>query len=275
MTTTPTSNIKEKVRERYGAIALQDTNPCGSNDPAPLELLSDCCNDASAEIQLVDYGELGVSVEESADLGLGCGVPTLTADIRSGETVLDLGSGAGIDVFLASRAVGPTGRVIGVDMTPEMLARARENARKGGYSNVEFRQGELEDLPVEDDSIDVILSNCVINLVPDKSRVFQEIHRVLKPGGRFSISDMVTFGDVPEAIRQDIALWTGCIAGAMDRDEYLDLIRRAGFDDVRIEKETVYDASWLPPEYRQDIESRLAGEPGEYGLASVTLVGSK
>ena len=282
MTITATTDIKQKVRERYGAVAQQNTSCCG--DAATVQLQeSSCCTDTIADpvtgtgvdIQLVDYSDLNVEVVADADLGLGCGIPTLSADIRPGETVLDLGSGAGIDVFLAAKAVGPQGRVIGVDMTPEMIARARENAQKGGYANVEFRLGELEDMPVDDDSIDVILSNCVINLVPDKSNVFAEIHRVLKPGGRFSISDIVTYGDVPEPIRRDIALWTGCIAGALDQNDYRELIQSAGFQNVRYEKEQRYDSSWIPDKYRRALGDHVNEMNGDFGIASVTVVGEK
>ncbi len=240
-------DIKVEVQKRYAAVALDAQRSCCATD---------CCSDGGAA--LVDY--TGVEgVVEGSNLGLGCGVPTLYAGIKPGHTVLDLGSGAGVDVFLAANAVGPQGRVIGVDMTPEMIARAWDNAVKGGYRNVDFRLGDIETLPVEDKSVDVVISNCVINLAPDKRRVFAEIHRVMKPGGRFSISDMVTYGDVPESIRKDVALWAGCVAGAMDRDEYLDLIRAAGFDNVAIDKSVEYD------------DPRGAG----YGVMSVTVVGRK
>ncbi len=276
MTITATTDIKQKVRERYGAAVQQNTSCCDDAADGQLQE-SNCCDDADTgvDIQLVDYSDLNVEVVADADLGLGCGIPTLSADIRPGETVLDLGSGAGIDVFLAAKAVGPQGSVIGVDMTPEMVARARENAQKGGFTNVEFRQGELEDMPVDDDAIDVILSNCVINLVPDKSKVFDEIHRVLKPGGRFSISDIVTFGDVPEAIREDIALWTGCIAGALDQDDYRRLIQSVGFQNVRYEKEQRYDSSWIPDKYRRALGDHVNEMNGDFGIASVTVVGEK
>ncbi len=276
MTITATTDIKQKVRERYGAAAEKNTSCCGDAADGQLQE-SSCCDDTDTgvDIQLVDYSDLNVEVVADADLGLGCGIPTLSADIRPGETVLDLGSGAGIDVFLAAKAVGPQGSVIGVDMTPEMVARARENAQKGGFTNVEFRQGELEDMPVDDDAIDVILSNCVINLVPDKSKVFDEIHRVLKPGGRFSISDIVTFGDVPEAIREDIALWTGCIAGALDQDDYRKLIQSVGFQNVRYEKEQRYDSSWIPDKYRRALGDHVNEMNGDFGIASVTVVGEK
>ena len=246
-------DIKIEVQKHYAAIATQvDGCGCGSG--------SSCCSsDTVAASDLIDYGDLNAEVVEGANLGLGCGIPTLHAGIRPGDTVLDLGSGAGVDVFLAAKAVGPEGRVIGVDMTPEMIARAWNNALNGGYRNVEFRLGDIEALPVEPTSVDVILSNCVINLVPDKRRVFAEMYRVLKPGGHFSISDMVTYGHVPDEIRNDVDRWTGCIAGAMDRDTYVQIIREAGFADVRVDKSIEYDA--------------LKGEG--YGVTSITVEGRK
>ncbi|HET7088990.1 MAG TPA: arsenite methyltransferase, partial [Anaerolineae bacterium] len=207
----------------------------------------------------VDYSELAGDVVKEADLGLGCGTPTRYAGLRPGDTVLDLGSGAGVDVFLAAKAVGPDGRVVGVDVTPEMIARAWNNAVKGGYRNVEFRLGDIEALPVDDSSVDVVISNCVINLAPDKRRVFAEMYRVMKPGGRFSISDVVTYGSVPESVRKDVELWAGCIAGATDRDEYLQIIREAGFADVRIASPVEYDYP----------------KGDGYGVMSVTVEGVK
>ncbi|HZY45008.1 MAG TPA: arsenite methyltransferase [Anaerolineae bacterium] len=249
--------IKTEVRKHYADIALQPKSCCGS----------DCCGGDDAINQLIDYGGLDAEIVEGANLGLGCGLPTVNAGIRSGDTVLDLGSGAGIDVFLSAKAVGKEGHVIGVDMTPEMLDRARANARKGNYTNVEFRLGEIEHLPVADNTVDVVISNCVINLVPDKRIVYDEIHRVLRSpdaitgntGGHFSISDVVTYGEMPESIRNDVALWTGCIAGALDRDEYLKIIHDAGFVDVVINKFEVYDY--------------LKGD--DYGASSITLEGRK
>ena len=246
-------NIKTEVQKHYAAIAAQ-SNGCGCGSSS-----SCCSSDAVAVSELIDYGALNDQVVEGANLGLGCGVPTVYAGIRPGDTVLDLGSGAGVDVFLAAQAVGPDGRVIGVDMTPEMIARAWANAVKGDYRNVEFRLGDIEALPVESNSVDVVLSNCVINLAPDKRRVFAEMYRVLKPGGRFSISDIVTYGDVPESIRKDVELWAGCIAGALDRDVYLHIIREAGFENVKVDKSVEYDA--------------LQGK--DYGMASITVEGHK
>ncbi len=250
--------IKQQVREHYAAIAVQGSSCCG---PSPDAGTGAAGSGASAVdvVSLVSYEEFSPQVVEGSDLGLGCGTPTAVADLRPGETVLDLGSGAGIDVFLAAQAVGPQGRAIGVDMTPAMLDRARANAARAGFHNVEFRLGEIEALPVADASVDVILSNCVINLAPDKARVFGEMHRVLRPGGRFAISDMVTYGEVPEDVRQDMALWAGCIAGALDRQIYLGLLEEAGFRNVRVAAESSY----------------AAPSGGDYGLASLTVMGER
>lgn len=184
---------------------------------------------------MIGYSDQEIeSVPDGANLGLGCGNPVALAAIKKGDTVLDLGSGAGFDSFLAAREVGKTGRVIGVDMTPEMTAKARKNASKGGYENVEFRPGEIENLPVADNSIDLVLSNCVINLSPDKQRVFAETFRVLKPGGRLMVSDLVLVRPLPESMKNSIEAYVGCLAGATLKEEYLDLIKSAGFTDVKI-----------------------------------------
>jgi SAM-dependent methyltransferase len=183
------------------------------------------------------------AVPQEADLGLGCGAPIGYLDLQPGEAVLDLGSGAGLDVFLAARQVGESGRVIGVDMTPEMLSRARDNARKIGAGNVEFRDGRLEALPVADASIDAVTSNCVINLVPDKAVVFREIARVLKPGGRLVISDIILDGRLPEAIERDIYAYVGCVSGALQRETYFDLIRAAGLGSLELLKDSDYGAA--------------------------------
>jgi arsenite methyltransferase len=211
--------IKKNVRERYARTAVQ----------------GGCCGGTSCE-EVIPFEDIQPAdqVIQEANLGLGCGFPTAYADLQLGETVLDLGSGAGVDVFIAAKTVGSEGTVIGVDMTPEMIARARQNAQKGGYHNVDFRLGDIENLPVEDDSVDVILSNCVINLAPDKGRVFAEMYRVLKPGGRFSISDVVTRGQVPQEIRQDAEKWAACMGGALDQETYLGLLRAAGFADLKV-----------------------------------------
>ena len=242
--------IKESVKERYAAVAIQSTSCCGPG----------CCSPDGSDVDaLVNYGLIDADLPVGANLGLGCGMPTLSVDILPGYTVLDLGSGAGVDVFLAAKEVGPEGHVIGVDMTPEMIARAKENAVKGGYENVDFRLGEIEHLPVDNDSVDVVISNCVINLVPDKQKAFTEIYRVLKTGGRFSISDMVTYGEIPQAVREDIDLWSGCIGGAMDREAYLQVIEAAGFVGIEVKKTVLFDT--------------LKGE--HYGIASITVEARK
>jgi SAM-dependent methyltransferase len=185
------------------------------------------------------------AVPEGANLGLGCGNPVALASLKEGETVLDLGSGAGFDAFLASRSVGNSGRVIGVDMTPEMVDKARGNARKGGYGNVEFRLGEIENLPVADRTVDIIISNCVINLSPDKDRVFREAFRVLKPGGRLMVSDIVLLNRLPAALIESIEAYVGCVAGAVMKEDYLRAIREAGFEDINIVGETTFPVSDL------------------------------
>ena len=223
--------IKEHVKKRYGEIAKTDCSCCSSS----------CCSSSSCgpPPQYVAW-KLGYSpddiesVPEDSVLGLGCGNPVALASLKEGETVLDLGSGGGIDVFLASKKVGTTGKVIGVDMTEEMLARAEATALKHGYKNVEFRLGEIEALPVEDETVDVIISNCVINLAPDKLKVFQEAYRVLKPNGRLMVSDLVTEGELPEDVRRSFDAWAGCIAGALEKSEYLDKIKQAGFKNVKV-----------------------------------------
>ena len=188
-------------------------------------------------------------------MGLGCGNPTALADLREGETILDLGAGAGIDVFLAANKVGSGGYVIGVDMTEEMIKKANKTAKKHGYKNVEFRVGEIENLPVEDNSVDVIISNCVINLSPDKLRTYKEAHRVLKPGGRILISDLVTEGELPEKIRRNLDAWAGCIAGALEKRKYIETIRKAGFRDVKIVSQNTFYESELNDILRGKITS--------------------
>jgi SAM-dependent methyltransferase len=219
---------KQWVRERYGEIAAgKQQGCCGS---------SSCCgNKAATTAQSIGYGvEELAAAPEGANLGLGCGNPLALAGIKPGEVVLDLGSGAGFDVFLAAARVGAAGRVIGVDMTPEMIAKARKNATLSGFAHVEFRLGEIEALPVETNAIDLVISNCVINLVPDKPKAFQEIFRVLKPGGRFSISDLVLERPLPEALKNDPVVYTSCVAGAIGREEYLQGLREAGLVEVEV-----------------------------------------
>jgi arsenite methyltransferase len=224
-TSQPETAIRELVRQRYAEIARD-----GRATP------SGCCGPQPAQIaQRIGYAATDTeAVPEGANLGLGCGAPLAAAGVREGDTVLDLGSGAGFDAFLAARAVGPSGRVIGVDMTDEMLAKARENASRAGLGNVEFRKGYIEALPVDDASVDVVLSNCVINLVPDKAAVYREVARVLRPGGRMAVSDVVLDEPLPAAIAADVAALTGCIAGAALRDRYLSTIAAAGLADIEV-----------------------------------------
>jgi len=233
--------IKEVVREGYAKIAKQGSSCC-----APV---NSCCGSTDLAQNIsksIGYTEEELkAVPEGANLGLGCGNPVALASLREGETVLDLGSGAGVDCFLAADKVGKDGRVIGVDMTPEMIGKARENARKGNYGNVEFRLGEIENLPAADNSVDVVVSNCVINLTPDKSRVFTEAFRVLKPGGRLMISDMVLLKELPDFIKDSIEAYIGCLSGAIMRNEYIDTIKAAGFQEVRIVDETSFPIEYM------------------------------
>jgi SAM-dependent methyltransferase len=248
--------IRKAVRERYGKIAIQGKSSSSTSNASccspqetgsatrccsPQEAVSEasCCAPSQITSKVIGYSteELG-AIPDGADLGLGCGNPTALASLKEGEVVLDLGSGAGIDCFLAASRVGKNGKVIGVDMTPEMLERARENARKGGYTNVDFRLGEIENLPVADSSVDVVISNCVINLSPNKNRVFREAYRVLKPGGRVMVSDIVLLKELPEAIRNSVAAYTACVSGASRKEEYLATVAAAGFEDVEVVSET-------------------------------------
>ncbi len=225
-------NVRTLVRRRYGAIAEGASSGPG------------CCGGpSSAEEVLAQVGysaDQAAAIPEGANLGLGCGNPIAHAALEPGETVLDLGSGGGIDCFLASREVGPLGRVIGVDMTPAMVERARGNATRGGYANVEFRLGEIEHLPVADASVDAILSNCVVNLSPEKAQVFREAYRALRPGGRMLLSDLVWTRELPAETRHNVDLYCGCVAGASLRADYLALIREAGFHDVEVVSESGY-----------------------------------
>ncbi|KCZ70656.1 methylase involved in ubiquinone/menaquinone biosynthesis [Candidatus Methanoperedens nitroreducens] len=228
--------VKRVVREGYAKIARKESSCC-----APATACYGSTGSAAGISKRIGYRDDELSsVPEGANLGLGCGNPVAVASLKRGETVLDLGSGAGFDCFLAANRVGMEGKVIGVDMTPEMIERARENARKGNYGNVEFRLGEIENIPAADSSVDVIISNCVINLAPDKGRVFKEAFRVLKPGGRLMISDMVLLKELPEGIKNSVEAYIGCLSGAIMKDEYLEAIKSAGFGDVKIIDEVHY-----------------------------------
>ena len=226
--------IKQVVREGYARVAKQNSSCCS---PA-----SSCCGSTDLVqgiSQKIGYTEEEIkAVPDGANLGLGCGNPVALASLREGETVLDLGAGAGFDCFLAAGKVGLNGRVIGVDMTPEMIEKARENVKKGDYGNVEFRLGEIENLPVADNSVDVVISNCVINLAPDKERVFKEAFRVLKPGGRLMVSDIVVLKELPDFIKNSIDAYISCVSGAIRRDEYIGAIKAAGFQETRVIDET-------------------------------------
>ncbi|MFX0097378.1 MAG: arsenite methyltransferase [Candidatus Hodarchaeota archaeon] len=225
--------IKKAVRESYAKIAKQSGSCCGSKGPSSRN--PDLIKDASKKMGY-SREELEAAPEGS-NLGLGCGNPVAISSLKEGDTVLDLGSGAGFDCFLAASKVGENGKVIGVDMTAEMIDRARENARKDNYKNVEFRLGEIENLPVADNSVDVIISNCVINLAPDKRKVFKEAFRVLKPGGRLMVSDIVLYNQLPDIIKNSVEAYSACISGAMMKDDYLDTIKAAGFRDLKITDE--------------------------------------
>ena len=230
--------IKKVVREGYGKIAQKKLSCCAPASSCGGK--EDFVQDISKRIGYSDE-ELKV-VPEGANLGLGCGNPVALASLKKGEVVLDLGSGAGFDCFLAANQVGKEGKVIGVDMTTEMLDRARENARKGNYENVEFRLGEIENLPVADDHADIIISNCVINLSPNKRRVFQEAFRVLKPGGRLMVSDIVLLKELPDEVRSSVAAYIGCLAGAVSKKDYLGAIQEAGFQETKIIDEVTFPA---------------------------------
>lgn len=260
------SNLKKLVYDRYSQIATRS------------EKSTCCCSGADKtevfNIQTGDYSALK-GYEEDADLGLGCGVPTKYAGLKPGNTVVDLGSGAGNDCFVARAEVGDTGKIIGVDFSEAMIAKARGNAAKRGYSNVEFRQGDIEEIPVGGNSVDVVISNCVLNLLPSKDRIFHEIFRVLKAGGHFCISDVVTIGTMPEGLRQAAEMYVGCIAGAIPKNEYMDKILDAGFVSVDVVKETPIDIpNEILSEYlnEEEIEQFKRGESPIY---SVTVVGSK
>ena len=257
MSQSTNDEIRALVRETYSQIALSGSGGCCS--PSSTDAASSCCGGGGpvqvGSIQL-GYSEADITaVPDGADLGLGCGNPGAIAALKRGETVLDLGSGAGFDAFLASPAVGATGRVIGVDMTPAMVSKARTNAEKGGFANVEFRLGEIENLPVADNQVDVIISNCVINLSPDKPSVFRESFRVLREGGRLAVSDVVASVELPEEVCGDLRLYSGCVAGASLISELEDMMAAAGFEDIRIapkDESKTFIEQWAPGRHVTD-----------------------
>jgi arsenite methyltransferase len=257
--------LKQIVRDKYAEIAIDsDRKKCG------------CCGDKEPDYSVLslDYTVKEGYVKE-ADLKLGCGIPTDHAGIREGDSVLDLGSGAGNDVFVARRIVGGSGSVTGLDFTDEMLGKARRNNEKMGYSNVEFVKGDIEDIPLPDQSFDVVISNCVLNLVPDKHRAFTEIRRVLKPGGHFCVSDIVLKGELPDGMRDAAALYAGCVSGALQKEDYLQIVQEAGFSKVEVKNERVSD---VPDEYL--LESVSQETIDRYrstgaGIFSITVVGTK
>lgn len=261
--------LKETVRQKYSQISEQGADYNARS----------CCG-AGGESQKVynimtdDYSEME-GYNADADLGLGCGLPTQFAKIKKGATVIDLGSGAGNDCFVARHETGAEGKVLGIDFTESMISKARQNAEKLGFNNVEFRYGDIEEMPVSDNVSDVIVSNCVLNLVPNKPKVFSEIHRVLKPGGHFSISDIVLEGDLPDALQSDAEMYAGCVSGAIQKDEYLGLIQEAGFENITLQKEK-------PIELPDDILSQYLNEEeiaefntGGTGIYSITVFAQK
>jgi arsenite methyltransferase len=270
-------HIKKSIREGYAKIAMERSSCCAPS--------TGCCT----EVDRITVASKGIgyredeikSVPEGSNMGLGCGNPTALASLKEGETVLDLGSGGGFDCFLAAEKVGAGGLVIGVDMTPEMLEKARENAEKENFGNVEFRLGEIENLPVADNSIDVIISNCVINLSSDKERVFEETFRVLKPNGRIMVSDIVLKKELPASIKKSISAHVGCLAGAMLKDEYIEVIKKAGYENVRIEQEMImlFNHAENDPTAKAIIEESGITPEGiksfEKSILSITVYGQK
>src|SRR5271169_328753 len=243
------TDIKEVVKEQYGQAALR-VHSGGSSCCGASTALDSCYDPITTN--LYDQAQAGLVPEDALKASLGCGNPTALTQLVPGETVLDLGSGGGVDVLLSARRVGPTGKAYGLDMTDEMLALARENQRQAGVENVEFLRGEIENIPLPDNSVDVIISNCVINLSADKDRVLREAFRVLKAGGRFAVSDVVTRGAIPEGIRRDVLLWVGCIAGALDENDYQMKLAAAGFEAIGVEPTRIYKVD--------DAREFLAGE---------------
>ena len=265
--------LKKIVREKYGEIASQKNQESQESCCGPSA--SSCCNtNADLTVFSEDYSNLD-GYNPDADLGLGCGLPTEFANIREGDTVVDLGSGAGNDCFVARQITGPRGRVIGVDMTPNMIDKARANAKKLALENVEFRLGEIENLPVRSEEADVVVSNCVLNLVPDKKSALKETFRILKKGGHFSVSDIITYETIPDRLRDEAALYAGCVSGALIKEDYLKLIEEAGFEHIKIQKERKIElpddllSKYLDTEGMDKYKNEFAG------IASITVYGEK
>lgn len=273
--------IKEVVKEKYGQIAVQSEKSkssccCGDSSSAPVSI--SCCggseDDVNYTVMSDEYTQLQGYVAE-ADLNLGCGMPTQFAGIKEGDTVVDLGSGAGNDVFVARSIVGDSGKVIGIDMTPEMIAKANRNKQKLGFENIEFYLGEIEEMPLDNNIADVVVSNCVLNLVPNKEKAFSEMYRIIKTGGHFCVSDIVLKGELPEALSRSAAMYAGCVAGALQQEDYLTKIAEAGFTDIEIKKSKIID---LPLEtlirYMPEDEAKKY-KSGDKGIFSITVVGYK
>ncbi len=258
--------IKQSVKEKYSQIAVQNSEDCGC-----------CCGSSKVidySIMQDDYTQLEGYVKD-ADLGLGCGVPTEFAGIKKGDVVVDLGSGAGNDIFVAYPFAGEEGKLIGIDFSNEMLKKANNNKEKLGYKNVEFKSGEIENIPLEENTADVVISNCVLNLVPDKDKAFSEINRILKSGGHFCVSDIVVKGDLPEKLKQSAEMYAGCVSGAIQQDDYLKIILKSGFENVEIKRTKVIE---LPDEDLQDYlndEEIKTFRENKIGIFSITVVGYK
>lgn len=263
-------DIKKMVADKYSEIANQSATEnanscCGVGG----------CGTVDYAVFAEDYSALE-GYQTDADLGLGCGLPTAFAKIKAGDKVLDLGSGAGNDCFVAREIVGETGKVIGIDMTDAMIEKARTNADKLGFNNVEFRKGDIENLPIGGNSIDVVVSNCVLNLVPDKNKAFQETYRVLKPGGHFSVSDVVLKGNLPEKLKNDAEMYAGCVSGAIQLDEYLEIIKNAGFKNITVQKEkSIILPKEIVAEYLSEQELTKYYESPDFGIYSVTVYAEK
>lgn len=264
-----TAKLKALVKEKYSQIASQNK----------VLNQASCCGSGSVSTEVYnimtdDYSEMK-GYTQDADLGLGCGLPTNFAHIKLGDTVIDLGSGAGNDCFIARHETGEKGKVIGIDFTPEMIKRARINAEKLGFNNVEFREGDIEEMPVSDNMADVVVSNCVLNLVPNKRNVIQEIYRVLKPGGHFSISDVVLVGKLPDKLREDAEMYAGCVSGAIQKEEYMDMIQKSGFTNVSIQKEKpIHIPNDILSKYLNDEEIKTF-KTGTTGIFSITVFAQK